>query len=165
MSVSNGVGIQRCKSRFGPLGILESSASTRRQQRDVDMTSMADVTFLLLIFFMVTASFHLQKSIAVPPQHSDVAGSVTDDLHSTTITLQVDERGSFFVMTPDWEFEPIGRHKLILTLKRAVSETRQRPRMDVQVHEAAKLDALVVALDAGAEAGVTDIQVTQVDYL
>jgi len=32
---------------------------------------MVDVTFLLLIFFMVTASFTLQKSIPQPPAASD----------------------------------------------------------------------------------------------
>ena len=30
---------------------------------ELDMTPMVDVTFLLLIFFMVTASFTLQKSL------------------------------------------------------------------------------------------------------
>ena len=33
------------------------------EEDDLDMTPMVDVTFLLLIFFMVTASFTLQKSI------------------------------------------------------------------------------------------------------
>lgn len=32
----------------------------------IDMTPMVDVTFLLLIFFMVTAAYSLQKSIEVP---------------------------------------------------------------------------------------------------
>ena len=34
-----------------------------REEEELDMTPMVDVTFLLLIFFMVTASFSLQKSI------------------------------------------------------------------------------------------------------
>ena len=37
------------------------------QEDDLDMTPMVDVTFLLLIFFMVTAAFSLQKSLEVPP--------------------------------------------------------------------------------------------------
>ena len=43
---------------FGKKGVVED---------ELDMTPMVDVTFLLLIFFMVTASFTLQKSIAQPP--------------------------------------------------------------------------------------------------
>ncbi|HUG70447.1 MAG TPA: biopolymer transporter ExbD [Pirellulaceae bacterium] len=31
-----------------------------------DMTPMVDVTFLLLIFFMVTAAFAMQRSMVVP---------------------------------------------------------------------------------------------------
>jgi len=40
----------------------------------LDMTPMVDVTFLLLIFFMVTAAFALQKSIQIPtPDPSESA--------------------------------------------------------------------------------------------
>ena len=37
-----------------------------RADSDMDMTPMVDVTFLLLIFFMVTAAFSLQKSLQIP---------------------------------------------------------------------------------------------------
>lgn len=40
---------------------------TKRKEDELDMTPMVDVTFLLLIFFMVTAAFSLQKSLEVPP--------------------------------------------------------------------------------------------------
>ena len=36
------------------------------EEDELDMTPMVDVTFLLLIFFMVTAAYSLQKSIPVP---------------------------------------------------------------------------------------------------
>ncbi|MFM7973431.1 MAG: ExbD/TolR family protein, partial [Pirellula sp.] len=42
---------------------------------DMDMTPMVDVTFLLLIFFMITANFTMQKSIQVPAEKSDEASS------------------------------------------------------------------------------------------
>lgn len=38
----------------------------RAEDEGIDMTPMVDVTFLLLIFFMVTAAFSLQKSIEIP---------------------------------------------------------------------------------------------------
>ncbi len=37
-----------------------------QSEDDLDMTPMVDVTFLLLIFFMITAAFSLQKSMEVP---------------------------------------------------------------------------------------------------
>ncbi len=39
----------------------------REPDEGMDMTPMVDITFLLLIFFMVTAAFALQKSIEIPP--------------------------------------------------------------------------------------------------
>ncbi|MEM9659397.1 MAG: biopolymer transporter ExbD, partial [Planctomycetota bacterium] len=39
----------------------------RRQDDELDLTPMVDVTFLLLIFFMITAAFAVQKAISVPP--------------------------------------------------------------------------------------------------
>ena len=43
---------------FGSKGVIED---------ELDMTPMVDIVFLLLIFFMVTASFTLQKSMQQPP--------------------------------------------------------------------------------------------------
>ncbi len=37
----------------------------------MDMTPMVDVVFLLLIFFMITAAFGMQKSLSVPDPESD----------------------------------------------------------------------------------------------
>jgi hypothetical protein len=42
-----------------------------KTSQDMDMTPMVDVTFLLLIFFMVTASFSVQKSIQRPAQKAE----------------------------------------------------------------------------------------------
>jgi biopolymer transport protein ExbD len=67
----------------------------------LDITPMVDVTFLLLIFFMVTASFSLQKSIQVPRQQADASSpnpdpDVQPELES--IEVQIDEHGSFMVL-------------------------------------------------------------------
>jgi len=40
---------------------------SRREYDEMDMTPMVDLTFLLLIFFMVTAAYSLQRSIEIPP--------------------------------------------------------------------------------------------------
>ncbi|MCG8448481.1 MAG: biopolymer transporter ExbD, partial [Pirellulales bacterium] len=40
---------------------------------DMDLTPMVDVTFLLLIFFMITAAFALQKALEVPPVEDEEA--------------------------------------------------------------------------------------------
>lgn len=44
---------------------------------EMDLTPMVDVTFLLLIFFMITASFNLQKRFEVPPAKTDEGAATT----------------------------------------------------------------------------------------
>ncbi len=59
------------------------------QSDEMDLTPMVDVTFLLLIFFMVTASFTLQKCFDVPP-------AITQD-GATTFTIEPPDTGAIKV--------------------------------------------------------------------
>lgn len=43
----------------------------KRQEEELDLTAMVDVTFLLILFFMVTASYSLQKALEVPNPDAD----------------------------------------------------------------------------------------------
>ncbi len=139
----------------------------KREDGELDMTPMVDVTFLLLIFFMVTASFALQKSIQMPRQQSDAPSSSpieeeTEELDS--VEVQIDERGSFLVLGPDWERETPGKQNLISALKDAMGGAgMEGMRLVIKVQEAAKLQALVDCMDAGTIAGYTELQVTQVE--
>ncbi|QDT02440.1 Biopolymer transport protein ExbD/TolR [Rubripirellula lacrimiformis] len=138
----------------------------KRPEEEMDMTPMVDVTFLLLIFFMVTAAFSLQKSIEMPRQQTD-APSTNSDPEETEdldmVELQVDEYGSFLVMAPDWERETPGKQNLISTLKEASGNNNDGMRLVIKVHEMAKLHALVDAMDAGTIAGYAQLEVTQVE--
>ncbi|TWT81229.1 colicin uptake protein TolR [Planctomycetes bacterium CA13] len=151
-------------------GILEdedSDAIPRRKPREddeLDMTPMVDVTFLLLIFFMVTASFSLQKSVEMPRQQSDAQSHQTiDEDQLETVEVQIDDRGSFLVMAKDWERETPGKQNLTLALKSAMTNANEGMKLIITVHEMAKLQYLVDAMDSGTIAGFTELQVTQVD--
>lgn len=138
----------------------------KRDDGELDMTPMVDVTFLLLIFFMVTASFSLQKSIQVPKQNSDLPSmsnveEETEELDS--IELEIEENGSFLVLAADWERETPGKQNLITALKQAIGANKDGMRLDIKVHENAKLQMLVDAMDAGTIAGFEEIQLAEVD--
>jgi len=50
---------------------------------EIDMTPMIDCVFLLLIFFLVTASFQLQKALQIPApekREKDVAAKTMEDI-------------------------------------------------------------------------------------
>jgi biopolymer transport protein ExbD len=137
----------------------------KRDHEEIDMTPMVDVTFLLLIFFMVTAAFSLQKSIEMPRQQTDAPSTnVEKEIDELAVVeVQIDEFGSFLVMAPDWERETPGKQNLITALREAIATGKDAMRLDLKVHELAKLHALVDALDAGTIAGYTELQVTQVE--
>ncbi len=138
---------------------------TKRPEEEMDMTPMVDVTFLLLIFFMVTAAFSLQKSIQMPRQQTDAPSTnIEEEIDELDVVeIQVDEFGSFLVMAPGFERETPGKLNLITALREAIAGTRDGMRLDIKVHESAKLHALVDAMDAGTIAGYSDLHVMQVE--
>lgn len=148
---------------FEPLPIGNKAG---REETEMDMTPMVDVTFLLLIFFMVTASFSLQKAVVLPPQQSDAPSETVqeeEDEPMEMVTVQVDERGGFFVLAADWEREVAGKPSLINALRDARSGLAGEVRLSIECHEKAILEALVNAMDAGAICEYAEMQVTQVD--
>ena len=137
-----------------------------REEDELDMTPMVDVTFLLLIFFVVTASFQLQKSIMMPRQQTDApsTNSVEEDPEELDqVELQIDEEGSFMVITDEGEKDPLGKQALISTLKEARAD--KAAKLIIKVQEQCQLQALVDGMDAGTIAGYEDLQVTQVEEL
>ena len=54
------------------------------EEDDLDITPMIDVTFLLLIFFMVTSNMEQSAQVAIPPAKHGLGVSVAD---STVITI------------------------------------------------------------------------------
>jgi len=140
-------------------------ARVKRKEDELDMTPMVDVTFLLLIFFMVTASFSLQKSVEMPRQRNELPSSQQeeDEEEVDMVTVQIDEYGSFLVLAVDWERETPGKQNLITALREAINEVSGGVKLAIEVHEDAKLKYLVDCMDAGAICNYAEIQVTQVD--
>lgn len=68
---------------------------------ELDLTPMVDVTFLLLIFFMITASFSTQKSIEIPPPEPDQQGAQQtpdlEELEQNSIFVEIDADNRIFV--------------------------------------------------------------------
>ncbi len=133
---------------------------------ELDMTPMVDVTFLLLIFFMITAAFSLQKSVESPRQQSDAPSSAPqeqDPEEQDVVTVQINELGTFLVLAADWERETPGKQNLILALRDARGDPNNPAKLMIEVHEMARLQALVDCMDAGSTCEYNDVQVTQVD--
>jgi len=147
-------------------GDEEAMPRTKADEGELDMTPMVDVTFLLLIFFMITAAFSLQKSMESPRQQSDApsTSAVEEDPEELDmVTVQINEYGSYLVLAADWERETPGKQNLIGALKEAMGDGSNVMKLAIEVHEAAKLQALVDCMDAGTICDYGEMQVTQVE--
>lgn len=125
---------------------------------ELDMTPMVDVTFLLLIFFMVTASFSIQKSIEVPPPDPDKQGAAQtvqplEELEENSILIEIDEENRFFV-----ESEPVDDPRDLPTILAEVRSKDSKNEVVVSVDERTHHEAVVTAIDAAQEVGMQRIR-------
>lgn len=137
---------------------------------DMDMTPMVDVTFLLLIFFMVTASFSVQKSIQRPAQRKEDPSINTiqdpNDDNPDVVTVQVDEFNAYNVITTGWDRAAGSKQDLIVALNDAHdgNGSDQKPsKLIIEAHEDCIHASVVAALDAGREALFESFEVSTVE--
>ena len=138
----------------------------RHADRDagIDMTPMVDVTFLLLIFFMVTATFTLQRSLEIPKIASDDPSTTVVNEEQTDqsdfVTVVVDEFSTYQVLTVDWDREAPSVQDLhsILRAARGGDRTGTVPtKLRVEPHGDALHEKVVAAIDAGSASGFEEV--------
>lgn len=141
-----------------------------RAETEMDMTPMVDVTFLLLIFFMVTAAFSLQKSLQVPTPRPDQPSENVQQRDPTEesdlVTVHVDENNTFRVVTSQWDVDAPSKHELLIRLREArqPSAGGQPPsRLLVMANVDAMHEAVVAAMDAGSQVQMEQIQLMMVE--
>lgn len=136
---------------------------------EIDMTPMVDVTFLLLIFFMITAAFAMQAALLIPPVREDEAASSNltfEDLERQSVVVRVDGDNVFWIGAPLWQDEQ--RAPSIASMRDLVREAREGSggspgpnRMLVQAHGDATHEFVVAALDSGSLAGMQEVQLAK----
>lgn len=142
------------------------------QEADMDMTPMVDVTFLLLIFFMVTASFTMQKSLSIPKPESDQpstqAKSVEDyEENPDYVVVRVDSLNTFYVSAAHWddEREAPSEQELLVKLRQAREDggSSVPTKMLVIASGEALHERVVMAIDAGNDVGMEEVQLLSVE--
>lgn len=157
------------------IGILDEFASvamgsrSRRRHEmvaddEADLTPMIDVVFLLLIFFMVTASFHFQKGLDFPPG-SEASESVENnqlpgvDQFQDSLIVGIDNRNNYSFRTVDQPRIPgelLNSEELVITLKDR-SRDQSTSKMLIISDEYASHEALVALIDSAAQAGIEEV--------
>ena len=134
-----------------------------------DITPMVDVAFLLLIFFMLTASFSIQKVIRTStPQTDQPSSNATQTQEQEvveSIIVQVDEFNAYTVVSSSGEtLEASSKQELAAILKDLrIQFGEQSPRVVIQAHVDSMHGATVGCMDAAREADFTKFQMFAVE--
>lgn len=142
---------------------------------EMDMTPMVDVTFLLLIFFMVTAAFALQKSIEIPKPQQDQASQQVQYKDPQTdpayIIVRIDQNDTYQVLyesiAPE-DAEAGSQQELLQKLRYARDSApggTPPSKLLVEAHGDAHHEYVVTALDAGTEVGMEQVQLLTVEEM
>jgi len=142
-------------------------------QDDLDMTPMVDVTFLLLIFFMVSAAFALQKSLPIPVPNeskpSTQARSVVDfENDRDYVVVRIDAFNTYHVGAAIWdeEQEAPSKQELYVRLRQACKpgpDGVAPTRMLVVANGEATHEKVVTALDAGTAMRLEEVKLITVE--
>lgn len=133
----------------------------------IDMTPMIDCVFLLLIFYVVTATFAYQKSLELPTPERESAApakNLEDILESDEyIIIRVDKESTIWVN----ESETRSRQDLLAKLRSALQASdsateRRASELLVLADPDARHEAVVMALDAGNAIGMENIRLATV---
>jgi biopolymer transport protein ExbD len=132
----------------------------------MDMTPMVDAVFLLLLFFMVTAAFSLQKSIQVPapdPTEAAKQDRTIEEIEADKyyVIVRIDRDNTVWV---EDRVAP-SRHELLSQLREARDRGGERPPGSLMVVASgdATHEMVVMALDAGSAVGMENVRLAPVD--
>ena len=131
------------------------SASARAiDEAESDMTPMIDVTFQLVIFFMIAATYTIQKTLDLPKPNPnpDAAGAVTmEQLEKENIMVRVATDGSIVV-----DDQPTPVEGLVSRLKDA-TRTRRSAELVLDIDDEVVHDLVVKIIDAAGAANIQKI--------
>ncbi len=141
-------------------------AKKKTGDEELDMTPMVDVTFLLLIFFMVTAAFSMQKSLEVPTPDEDKVSTQERivDPEEGNIVVRIDRDSEVWVngiLAPS-------EQDLLVKLREAKqgtpgSDSPPINSMLVVADGDARHEVVIMVLDAGNAVQMEPIKLVTVD--
>jgi len=132
--------------------------SRRFNDEELDLTAMVDVVFQLLIFFMVTASFSLQKSIEVPTPDQPRQGvsqalQQLEELQDVAILVAIDDRNVVSI-----DEEPLADLSQLPDVLSARMRRDQKSELIVTAARNATHRTVISVIDAANEVGMQRIR-------
>ena len=123
---------------------------SKEDKAEIDLTPMLDVVFIMLIFFIVTASFIKEKSIDVnvPPKNE---AENPPDAESKNILIQVKSNDEIFIDTRRVDIRAV---RSLIAQKKAENPEAS---VVVRAHEQSTAETYVSIADAAREAKIYSV--------
>lgn len=118
---------------------------------EIDLTPMLDVVFIMLIFFIVTASFVRESAINVNVPEDNNAPPPPPSSDNKSILVQVDKSDSVFI---DGRKVDVRSVRALIAQKNAANPGSS---VVVRAHEDSSTDTYVQIADASRDANVFNI--------
>jgi biopolymer transport protein ExbD len=117
---------------------------------EIDLTPMLDVVFIMLIFFIVTASFIKEKSLGVNvPENDQEDVPVTQD--NKNILIQVKSSDEIFIDARRVDERAV---RSLIAQKKAENPEAA---VIVRMHEESRAETYVTIADSAREAGIYNV--------
>jgi biopolymer transport protein ExbD len=151
-----------------PVGFSAGKKNLADPNDGMDMTPMVDVTFLLLIFFMVTASFSVQKSLETPHSKVEDASTVFVEPEPSDefVEVIIDQTNTYYVTTRgEGEVEAASDRDMAERIRAAKNEFNAI-KLTITAHVDSLHGKVVTAWDSGIAAGFEKIEIrtTELNY-
>jgi len=124
------------------------------QDTEVDLTPMLDVVFIMLIFFIVTATFIREKGLDVlRPDPSDTPPPP----NMAAIVISIDARNDIWI-----EGRVVDERAVRANVERLRAESPEAPVL-VQAERDANTGVVIRTMDQAREAGAAQVSISAID--
>lgn len=130
-----------------------SKLSTDDEEYNIDLTPMLDVVFIMLIFFIVTASFVKESGIDVNRPDAETA----QKKERANILVAIDERNQIWI-----DKRQVDPRAVRANIERLHAENPQGS-VVIQADKNSKNERLVQVMDAARQAGVYNVSIAAND--
>ena len=124
----------------------------RRDEEDgaqINLTPMLDVVFIMLIFFIVTATFVKEVGLDVNQPEDDKPKTVDPDKRS--IVVRITSRDRILIAQRDVDWRSVRAN-----IERMHAENPEAP-VIIQPHPESRTEVMVHIMDSARQAGVTNV--------
>lgn len=135
--------------------VASSVIKRKKDESNIDLTPMLDVVFILLIFFVVTASFLKEKAMNVDSQDPNNNPPPPSNDQPQNVLIQIDSRNQIFFNQE--------RIDISAVRARVASARAENPSASVIIrpNKQSSANILVETMNSAREAGVATIQVME----